>query len=426
MKNREWEVKQLESRQDKTIVEHVHVLEEAKRVTDRQLQEAQIELQKQAVYIRSLEKAKARLATEAEDYARQTDQEHLEVRAKEKSVRAAEEKAQRAMMEAENERKGREAAEVHIRRLQSDLQNTQSQIADATQQYLSMQRAKDNLETELARLADETEGPNSMARVQRQYESKISQLESQLEESRMNTVTAQRIRDHVDRQHAEIRRLLTSGITNDDDFRSRLLRELQLADEEMERELSNRIQPTNTGSDVRTMANATPSKRTSLGNNGILRQARESLGSASPRKSDAQVNALKQQVQVLELKMAATDRVRQHLESSLRDLTAELENSDGSKHSLEKYRKKLSKENSRLAELLEDEAEARRHAEAAKLDGIQQMWNKFQDTIASERENYTRLEESRKALVRSQPWTACLLCLIWRRTHRWFNSVVPR
>ena len=34
LKSREWEVKQLESKQDKTIVEHVHVLEEAKRVTD--------------------------------------------------------------------------------------------------------------------------------------------------------------------------------------------------------------------------------------------------------------------------------------------------------------------------------------------------------------------------------------------------------
>ena len=55
LKAREWELKQLESRQDKTIVEHVHVLEKAKKVTDQQLKEAQEELQKNAVYIRSLE-----------------------------------------------------------------------------------------------------------------------------------------------------------------------------------------------------------------------------------------------------------------------------------------------------------------------------------------------------------------------------------
>jgi myosin protein heavy chain len=55
LKAREWELKQLESRQDRTIVEHVHVLEKAKKVTDQQLKEAQEELQKNAIYIRSLE-----------------------------------------------------------------------------------------------------------------------------------------------------------------------------------------------------------------------------------------------------------------------------------------------------------------------------------------------------------------------------------
>ena len=74
------EVRQLESRQDKTIVEHVHVLEEAKRVTDRQLVDAQKELESQAAYIRSLEKAKTRLTNEAEDLARATEREHAMLR----------------------------------------------------------------------------------------------------------------------------------------------------------------------------------------------------------------------------------------------------------------------------------------------------------------------------------------------------------
>ena len=132
-----------------------------------------------------------------------------------------------------------------------------------------------------------------------------------------------------------------------------------------------------------------------------MRTRKDSSHSESPRKNDGQVNALKQQVQVLELKMAASDRVRQHLEVSLRELTAELDSSDGSVQSLQQYRGRLAKENGRLAELLEDEAEARRHAEAAQLTGIQEVWNKFQNTIAAERESYTRLEESRKALVRA-------------------------
>jgi myosin heavy chain 9/10/11/14 len=97
LKSREWEVKQLESKQDKTIVEHVHVLEEAKRVTDRQLADAQKELQKSTAYIRSLEKSKTRLTGEAEDLARQTERERVELRAKEKTAKAQEERAAKAI-----------------------------------------------------------------------------------------------------------------------------------------------------------------------------------------------------------------------------------------------------------------------------------------------------------------------------------------
>lgn len=97
--------------------------------------------------------------------------------------------------------------------------------------------------------------------------------------------------------------------------------------------------------------------------------------------------------------MAASERVRHHLEALLHDMTAELENSDGSKQSLEQYRARLAREKARLAELLEDEAEARRATQAAQLQDVQAMWKKFQSTLVEERESYARLEESRKALV---------------------------
>ncbi|KAF7972288.1 hypothetical protein HWV62_18538 [Athelia sp. TMB] len=89
LKHREWDVKQLESKQDKTIVEHVHVLEEAKRVTDRQLADAQKELKEKNTYIRSLEKMKHSLASEAEDMARERAQEHMMLLAKEKAAKSA-------------------------------------------------------------------------------------------------------------------------------------------------------------------------------------------------------------------------------------------------------------------------------------------------------------------------------------------------
>ena len=52
LKNKEWETKQLKSWQDKKTLEHVHILEKAKKVTGQQLKDAQEEL-----HICSLEKA---------------------------------------------------------------------------------------------------------------------------------------------------------------------------------------------------------------------------------------------------------------------------------------------------------------------------------------------------------------------------------
>ena len=66
----EAEMRRLQSMQSKTIVEHVHVLEEAKKYTDRQLSDVQSELQELATYARTLEKTKARLQQENESLAR--------------------------------------------------------------------------------------------------------------------------------------------------------------------------------------------------------------------------------------------------------------------------------------------------------------------------------------------------------------------
>lgn len=393
LKNREWEVKQLESRQDKTIVEHVHVLEEAKRVTDRQLAEAQEELQKNAAYIRSLEKLKTRLTGEAEDLVRETERERVEIRTKEKNARAQEERVTKALADVERERRSRETAELQSRRFQADLQNAQRQVTDLSQQLSTVQKAKDNLETELDRLADETETPNSMAKVQRQYETRIAQLEEQLDEAETARVTAARIRERVERQHAEIRQLVMTSGPGDSSFQSRLLRELQLTDEELEKEMSSRIQHSrrSEANDLVTLAN------------NVAKRPRESTNNSQahnqPRTTDKQVTALKQQVQVLEIQMAASERVRRHLETSIREMTADLENSDGSKQFLQQYRARLAKENARLSELLQEEADARRAGQTAQIGDVQAMWSKFQTTIAEERESYSRLEESRKALV---------------------------
>ncbi|KAG6837022.1 hypothetical protein H0H93_016229 [Arthromyces matolae] len=396
LKAREWEVKQLVSKQDKTIVEHVHVLEEAKRVTDNQLKEARLELEKNAAYIRSLEKAKTRLAGEAEDLVRETERERMELQKKEKSAKTQQEKAAKALSELEKERRAKETAELQSRRLQSELQTSKQQIVELTEQVSLVQQSKDKLEAELDRIADETETSHSVARVQRQFETRIAELEGQLKEAEAAQLTSAMIRDQVERQHAEIRQLIMSNGSSDGDFHTKLLYELQLADDALVKEMSIRTQGMRS-SGARDLQLVTPTKA------GRQAQARpKDPASPSPRPPNKEVAALKQQVQVLEIQMAASDRVRRHLESSLRDMTSDLENSDGSKQFLQQYRSRLSKENAKLADLLEQEAEARRAAEAAQIDGVQAMWTKFQNTIDSERESYARLEESRKALLVQQ------------------------
>ena len=68
-----------------------------------------------------MEKARARATSDADDLARATEQEHVQLRSKEKAVRAAEERAVQAQAAAEDQRRGREAAESNVRRLQADV-----------------------------------------------------------------------------------------------------------------------------------------------------------------------------------------------------------------------------------------------------------------------------------------------------------------
>ncbi|KAJ7049460.1 P-loop containing nucleoside triphosphate hydrolase protein [Mycena amicta] len=172
---RDQEAKQFESKQHTTIVEHVHVLEEAKRVTDRELADAKAELEQNRAYIRSLEKAKVRLTSEAEDLTRETERERLELQAKEKLVKAQEDRMMRALADAERDRKEKDAAELQTRRMHIDFQSAQRQVEQLTQQLSQLRRSKDELEADLDRLVDHDHGEprKSMAR-------RISQLEGQM------------------------------------------------------------------------------------------------------------------------------------------------------------------------------------------------------------------------------------------------------
>ena len=330
------------------------------------------------------------MSGEAEDLTLKYDS---ELRSKDHDLKTQEKKLVVALAQSEKERRSKEESELQTTRVQRELQQVKQHAEDLAEQLVAVKRSKDALEGELDRLVDDVDNGDSLANLQRQYESRIAQLETQLDESEMARATSSRIRDQIERQHAEIRQLVMASSPADRDFHSRLLREFQHAEEALQKELS--VRPRNPrlsgANELRPMsANSTPRK--SMNNSRPVQVD-------SPKVSDKQVAALKQQVQLLEIQMAASERVRQHLEASVRELTAELDKSDGSKQFLERYKARLVKENLRLSELLKEEAEARRTTEASQVDGVQAMWSKFQNTIAEERESYGRLEESRKALV---------------------------
>ncbi|KAF8191360.1 nonmuscle myosin heavy chain b [Pholiota molesta] len=377
LKAREWDVKQLLSKQDKTIVEHVHVLEEAKRVTDKQLQEAQLELKRNNAYILSLRQSKAKASGEFEDLSLKFEK---ELRAKEQELKAQEKRTAEALSLFEKERRGKEEAELQIHRVLRELQQTGQQAEELAEQLSATTRSKEALENELERLVDDIEGGgDSVAKLQREYETRIALLENQLDEAEMAKTTSTKIRDQIERQHAEIH----------PQFHAKLLREFQRAEESLQKELS--IRPRNPrlsgANELHPRSNTSTPSRKAL--NSAKAGLRSDANVDTSRNSDRQVAALKQQLQLLEIQMAASERVRLHLEASF----------------LEQYKARLVQENARLTQLLKEEAEARRSAEASPIDGVNAMWTKFQKAIAEERENYNRLEESRKALFAQQRTT---------------------
>ncbi|KAJ7432953.1 hypothetical protein B0H11DRAFT_1939934 [Mycena galericulata] len=113
-----------------------------------------------------------RLAGEAEDLARETEHERLELWTGEKAAKMQEDRMTKALVEADRVRKDKDSVELQTRRLQIELQSAQRQIEDLTQKLSHAQWSKDQLEMDLDRLADDAgEAPVSKAR-------RIAQLEA--------------------------------------------------------------------------------------------------------------------------------------------------------------------------------------------------------------------------------------------------------
>lgn len=120
----ELENKRLESLQNKTTVEHVHVLEEAKKYTDRQLSDVQAELQELSTYTRSLERTRARMQQEHEVLARTAGGVSIEeaIGQRDEARAALEESKKMSMREL---KRTRAEYEAKIQRLEEELRRVQ-------------------------------------------------------------------------------------------------------------------------------------------------------------------------------------------------------------------------------------------------------------------------------------------------------------
>lgn len=213
-------LKKAQSMSNKTIVEHVHVLREAKNKTDGQLAEAQIELEKISRMNASLEKIKARLMSENEDLTR------------------------------ENARLSRQNGGQHLPTTtygnfgqggaadKAALRQYESKVAELTTVTREARRERDEA------LSKERRSQLSLETTREQYEARIIELERQLETSHMaHSNTYHNLQDLVKESSRSDASAVSSASSGPESpFKKRLLKELQDGHQALEADIAAKSQ----------------------------------------------------------------------------------------------------------------------------------------------------------------------------------------
>ncbi|PWN92199.1 hypothetical protein FA10DRAFT_250506 [Acaromyces ingoldii] len=209
------ELKKTQSMTNKTIVEHVHVLEEAKKYTDRQLADAQAKLQELAHYTKTLEKSKARLANENEDLGRENQRLQHESRSAGRDITSMANVAPTG----HHDSKAMKSLEAKVSELQTSLRDARRERDEAQ----SNARRKDLQ-------LDET-----LSRTRQQFETRIVELERELRGSQnARSTTFQNLQELVEKSAER------SGGADDLNFRRRLLEELRAGNDELEVDIAQK------------------------------------------------------------------------------------------------------------------------------------------------------------------------------------------
>lgn len=269
IKVRDSEIALLRSRENKTIVEHVHVLEQAKKMTDRQLSEQVKENSRLNTLMKSMETHRNRLTADVEDITRQYELLRASKGREARQARAslsAEDKD--AAMALEDERQARRVAENRVASLEKDQQDQRRQLSTAT---LSPSRGGSSTESQLKKKTDE------LSRLESNFETTLSENE---------------------RLHAEVTelkrhsRLPQTPTASSHSERANLLRGLQQSHDALGRDMSDQL---------RKLENQplTPSRRhnSALSNGHTLVNSPDPMASKRIRSLETEINGLRQQLE---------------------------------------------------------------------------------------------------------------------------------
>lgn len=400
------------SLQDKTIVEHVHVLEEAKKYTDRQLSEAQALLRDQTGQLKLLDRTVARLKGEAEDLNRELQKEKVQNRQSQiqyRKVSGAHDHSTKNEMNSlrlslDKEKLARTEAEANVAKLQAELQAARSGA------------------TSMAKIGRHSNSDNSELGgvAKREYENRIADLERQLNErdASLNKSMMDRVKKQVEQRYNDLIHLVKSEPNkNEDVFTNKLLAELEEANQELENEIASSldslgrpvVEPLKSYSNGPAFKHARPGSvarmsreidQNALGQDRFkVMQLEEMI-----RKHERANHALQADLQVMSIQQIKSGVIRDHLESQLKGLLKMLNNEDGFNNQsasikIDEIKRILNLENERLQELLKEEMEARNLAERSKLKGSQNL-REIQNSITNTLDDrFSKLESSQSNLL---------------------------
>ncbi|KAJ1018874.1 hypothetical protein NDA16_004677 [Ustilago loliicola] len=220
------EMRKLQSMQNKTIVEHVHVLEEAKKYTDRQLLDAQSKLQELAHYTKTLEKSKARLVSENEDLTRELTR-----------VQRSAGGAAAASPTVSNGLRGAVTTYGNVAPSSNgdskSLKKLEDKVAELTSSLRTAQQQRDEALSNARR--KDLQADEMVSRTRRQYEQHIQELERQLKNSQIaRSTTMTNLEELVLGGHGSPQ--VTGGAS--DGLRHQILDELRRGHEELEQDIA--------------------------------------------------------------------------------------------------------------------------------------------------------------------------------------------